>query len=28
VKFQSAYDAAARLVTTTDEMIQTVLGMI
>jgi flagellar hook-associated protein 1 FlgK len=28
VKFQSAYDAAAKLITTTDEMIQTVLGMI
>ena len=28
VKFQSAYDAAAKLITTTDEMLQTVLSMI
>ncbi len=28
VKFQSAYDAAAKLITATDEMIQTVLSMI
>lgn len=28
VKFQSAYDASAKLITTTDELIQTVLNMI
>ena len=28
VKFQSAYDAAAKLITTSDELIQTVLGMV
>ena len=28
VKFQGAYDASAKLISTTDELIQTVLGMI
>jgi flagellar hook-associated protein 1 FlgK len=28
VKFQSAYDASAKLISTTDELLQTVLGMI
>jgi flagellar hook-associated protein FlgK len=27
VKFQHAYNAAARLITTTDEMMQTIIGM-
>jgi flagellar hook-associated protein 1 FlgK len=28
VKFQHAYNAAAKLITTTDEMMQTVLGLV